>query len=95
MVHWDCPCPYTRRVLHTGRVDEPDDMTTAVTIPAPYYTVHTCTRCGAEVHGLHGRWTCSSCGECSPYVEPPQGWQSEIGYKDIPDLPPRPKRPRA
>jgi hypothetical protein len=60
----------------------------------PYWTVHQCTRCGTEVHGLHGRWTCSQCGECSPYQEPPEGWQSEIGYRERPKLPPRPKKNR-
>ncbi|WP_433892315.1 hypothetical protein [Streptomyces sp. CA-111067] len=53
-----------------------------------YFTVETCSRCGAEVHGLHGRWTCSSCGECSPYSPPPEGWQADPGYRLPPSPPP-------
>lgn len=53
-----------------------------------YYTVHTCTMCGTEVHGLHGRWTCTSCGENSPYEEPPEGWQGDPGFRD----PPKPSK---
>ncbi|MFE3776129.1 hypothetical protein [Streptomyces sp. NPDC059122] len=45
-----------------------------------YFSVHVCTGCGSEVHGLHGRWTCSSCGTCSPYTPPPDGWQADEGY---------------
>lgn len=61
---------------------------------APYYTVHTCTQCGSEVHGLHGRWTCSVCGHCSPYSEPPEGWQSEIRQGDDSAPPPAPRTRR-
>lgn len=53
-------------------------------IESRYYTVHACTGCGSEVHGLHGRWTCSACGECSPYVEPPEGWQADAGFREKP-----------
>ncbi|WP_069462806.1 hypothetical protein, partial [Actinacidiphila rubida] len=59
-----------------------DDMPTAPAPVEPYFTVHQCTGCGAEVHGLHGRWTCKACGECSPYSEPPEGWQTEIQQGD-------------
>ncbi|MEU7183336.1 hypothetical protein ACWIG3_16335 [Streptomyces celluloflavus] len=45
-----------------------------------YYTTHRCSSCGSEVHGLHGRWTCSACGTCSPYSPPPDGWQADDGY---------------
>lgn len=71
---------------HTAGMDGDDavDMTDEVAAQ-PYYTVHTCTQCGAEVHGLHGRWTCSACGECSPYVEPPEGWQADLGYRSAPE----------
>ncbi|MEU8551946.1 hypothetical protein [Streptomyces roseoverticillatus] len=44
----------------------------------PYYTTNTCSGCGSVVLGVHGRWTCASCGTCSPYQEPPEGWASEI-----------------
>jgi hypothetical protein len=59
-----------------------------------YYTEHKCTRCGAEVHGLHGRWTCKACGECSPDSEPPEGWLTEIRPGDTAAPPPAPRRPR-
>lgn len=55
----------------------------------PYFTTDTCTGCGAQVDGLHHRWACSACGTCSPYQEPPEGWQSEIGYAHTPPLPAR------
>ncbi|MFE3654606.1 MULTISPECIES: hypothetical protein [Streptomyces] len=45
-----------------------------------YYTSHKCSGCGTTVHGLHGRWTCSVCGTCSPYAPPPDGWQADPGY---------------
>ncbi|MGV4930283.1 hypothetical protein [Streptomyces sp. HJ7] len=45
-----------------------------------YFTTHVCSGCGSEVHGLHGRWTCSACGTCSPYAPPPEGWQADEGY---------------
>ena len=44
----------------------------------PYFTVDQCTTCGTEVHGIHNRWACPNCGTCSPYREPPGGWQGEI-----------------
>ncbi len=43
-----------------------------------YFTVDQCTGCGTEVHGIHGRWACPNCSTCSPYREPPEGWQGEI-----------------
>ncbi|SEO49585.1 hypothetical protein SAMN05216267_102862 [Actinacidiphila rubida] len=67
-------------------------MPTAPAPVEPYFTVHQCTGCGAEVHGLHGRWTCKACGECSPYSEPPEGWQTEIQQGDA--ATPAPHRPR-
>lgn len=70
-------------------------MTTVTVDPGiadPYFTVDTCTRCRAEVHGLHGRWTCKQCGECSPYSEPPEGWQTEIRPGDGIEPPPVPRR---
>lgn len=61
---------------------------------APYFTVDTCTECGREVHGLHNRWTCTACGACSPYAEPPEGWQSEIRQGETTKaLPPRLRSP--
>ncbi|MEU3756393.1 hypothetical protein AB0H17_27140 [Streptomyces olivoreticuli] len=44
----------------------------------PYYTTDECSNCHTTVLGIHGRWACPHCGECSPYTEPPEGWASEI-----------------
>lgn len=61
----------------------------------PYWTEHRCTGCDAVVHGLHGRWTCAACGACSPYVEPPGGWQADIGYRAKPRPGRKPDYPAA
>lgn len=81
------PCPDAPA---SGTLRSVDDM--ADTGVAPYYTVHSCTRCGADVHGLHGRWTCQTCGECSPYVPPPEGWQADPGYREPPPASGRQRR---
>lgn len=67
-----------------------------MTAPATetYFTVDICTKCRSEVHGLHGRWTCKACGECSPYSEPPEGWQTEIRPGDVMAPPPPPSTRR-
>ncbi|GAA2708136.1 hypothetical protein GCM10010315_04010 [Streptomyces luteosporeus] len=49
----------------------------------PYYTTHSCTGCGADVHGIYGRWACGACGACSPYSEPPEGWATEITAEEL------------
>lgn len=70
-------------------------MPTAAATPVePYYTVHQCTSCGAEVHGLRGLWTCKACGECSPYEPPPEGWKTEIRQGETMEPPPVPRRAR-
>lgn len=43
-----------------------------------YYRTYTCTGCEGQVDGVGGRWACTNCGTTSHYVEPPQGWQSEL-----------------
>jgi ribosomal protein L37AE/L43A len=50
-------------------------------VPAPiemYFETYTCTGCGEQVDGVGGRWACTACGATSGYVEPPEGWQSEL-----------------
>jgi hypothetical protein len=43
----------------------------------PYYTSDLCFECQANVRGLHGRYTCGACGYNSPYLPPPEGWQTD------------------
>ncbi|MGK5627125.1 hypothetical protein [Streptomyces sp. URMC 123] len=43
----------------------------------PEITKHHCKQCGAEAFGTYGRYACTACGYCSPYMEPPEGWQSD------------------
>ncbi|MFC5721819.1 hypothetical protein ACFP1Z_16730 [Streptomyces gamaensis] len=49
----------------------------------PYFTTNSCTGCGADVHGIHGRWSCPHCGACSQYLEPPEGWATEITDEEL------------
>jgi hypothetical protein len=47
-----------------------------------YWTTHECTKCGTEVHGLHNRWACTVCGECSPYIPPPEDTTAHPADRD-------------
>ena len=69
---WSCNCGASGGFV-------PDSTTD----PNPYFTVGTCTGCGEEVQGLHGRWTCSCCGANSPYLDPPEGWATEITAEEL------------
>lgn len=90
---WACAVCGTCSPYEPAVVPAPEPVTPpVVTAPArAYYTVHTCTGCGAEVHGLQGRWACAQCGVCSPYEEPAEGWQADIGYRRRPKLPRKPR----
>jgi hypothetical protein len=71
---WACGNYGGTGVAHAGRCSRLVVMTDE---SAPYYTTDICSECQETVQGLHGRWTCRSCGTNSPYIPPPEGWQTD------------------